>query len=66
MERFVDFIYLIYFGTHIPITVLFDSQVFLPSWLYPDKVRITHSVEIRLRPAQRDDTTLKYSGFNQT
>lgn len=39
MERFVDFIYLLYFGSHIPIAMFFDSQAVLPAWIYPKVLR---------------------------
>ncbi|XP_045172619.2 sigma intracellular receptor 2-like [Mercenaria mercenaria] len=39
MERFVDFVYLLYFGSHIPIAIFFDSQAIMPSWIYPDQLR---------------------------
>ncbi|XP_022344651.2 sigma intracellular receptor 2-like [Crassostrea virginica] len=35
MLRIIDYIFLFYFVSHIPITVLFDSQVIFPSWIYP-------------------------------
>ncbi|XP_061162597.1 sigma intracellular receptor 2-like [Saccostrea echinata] len=35
MLRILDTIFLLYFVSHIPITVLFDSQVIFPAWLYP-------------------------------
>lgn len=35
MERFIDFIYLLYFGSHIPIAMFIDSQAILPRWIYP-------------------------------
>ncbi|XP_052718081.1 sigma intracellular receptor 2-like [Crassostrea angulata] len=35
MFRIADFVFLFYFVSHIPITILFDSQVIFPSWIYP-------------------------------
>lgn len=36
MCRTVDYIYILYFGSHIPIAICFDSQAVLPKWLYPE------------------------------
>ncbi|XP_014783862.1 sigma intracellular receptor 2 [Octopus bimaculoides] len=34
-RRFIDNIFFIYFTSHIGISIFFDSQVYLPSWMYP-------------------------------
>jgi len=33
MKRVVDYVYLVYFITHIPITIMFDTQALLPSFI---------------------------------
>jgi len=35
MKKFAEIIFLLYFISHIFITVLFDSQLVLPTWIYP-------------------------------
>jgi len=39
MKTFMDIIFFLYFVSHIFITMLFDSQLLLPSWIYPTSVR---------------------------
>ncbi|KAL4226448.1 Transmembrane protein 97 [Mactra antiquata] len=39
MDRLLDFIYLLYFGSHIPIALFADSQAALPAWLYPQQLK---------------------------
>ena len=38
MKTVAEIIFLLYFVSHIFITVLFDSQLLLPKWLYPTAV----------------------------
>jgi len=38
MKSFAEIVFLLYFVSHIFITVLFDSQLLLPAWLYPTAV----------------------------
>lgn len=35
MERFIDWLFLLYFASHIPISLMFDSQTVLPRWIFP-------------------------------
>lgn len=35
MAAVLDFIFLCYFVTHIPISIFIDSQVLLPKWIFP-------------------------------
>lgn len=41
MAAVLDFIFLCYFVTHIPISIFIDSQVLLPKWIFPTQVRNT-------------------------
>ncbi|XP_052073602.1 sigma intracellular receptor 2-like [Mytilus californianus] len=38
MAAVLDFIFLCYFITHIPISIFVDAQVLLPKWIFPTKV----------------------------
>ena len=40
MKTFMDMIFFLYFVSHIFITMLLDSQLLLPSWIYPTAVRL--------------------------
>ncbi|WAR01265.1 SGMR2-like protein [Mya arenaria] len=35
MERIIDILFLLYFGSHIPIALFFDFQAVLPGWMFP-------------------------------
>ncbi|XP_033749034.1 sigma intracellular receptor 2-like [Pecten maximus] len=39
MARLLDFVFLLYFASHIPITIFVDSQALFPPWLYPRQLR---------------------------
>ncbi|XP_064618496.1 sigma intracellular receptor 2-like [Lineus longissimus] len=41
IRSLLDWLFAIYFITHIPIAIFFDSQMLLPSWLYPEVARNT-------------------------
>ncbi|KAJ8298177.1 hypothetical protein KUTeg_024708 [Tegillarca granosa] len=38
MNRILDYIFFLYFASHIPITIFVDSQVLLPKWFYPKQL----------------------------
>ena len=40
MERLIDYIFFLYFASHIPISLMFDSQTVVPRWIFPKPVRI--------------------------
>ena len=49
MERLVDYVFFLYFTSHIPISLLVDSQTVLPKWIYPKPVRYFTN-QARIRP----------------
>ncbi|XP_014663130.1 PREDICTED: transmembrane protein 97-like [Priapulus caudatus] len=36
MDGVLDFIFVLYFASHIPVTILIDSQILLPNRLFPE------------------------------
>ncbi|CAH1232884.1 TMEM97 [Branchiostoma lanceolatum] len=39
MARVLEWVFFLYFASHIPITILFDSQALLPKELYPQALK---------------------------
>jgi len=43
--RILEIVFCVYFLTHIPITVLIDSQIVFPDWIYPTFVSIRRFID---------------------
>ncbi|XP_060569277.1 sigma intracellular receptor 2-like [Ruditapes philippinarum] len=39
MERYIEFVYLLYFGSHIFFAIFFDSQAIFPDWFFPQQLK---------------------------
>jgi hypothetical protein len=51
MAKWTDIVFLLYFASHIPITLLIDAQCALPKWLYPETVSLRATKEVKKKNA---------------
>ena len=46
LKRILDYLFVVYFGTHIPITLLFDVQVLFGDSLHPQVVSLERGLSM--------------------
>lgn len=64
MERLIDYVFFLYFASHIPISLMFDAQTVVPRWIFPKQLVDTLDwYVVHMRDPMMADTPAWYHSF---